>query len=315
EDNIVDAKGHNHQTSVVEPTCVSYGFSVHLCSDCGNRYVTEYVAPTGHDFENTIVEATEDSIGYTKHQCKVCDYSYLSDFVTSGDNGYTQIPEEPIEPSEPVVPSEPIEPENPDNGDNGEVVEPEQPEEIAHEYVFTYEYNEETKILTATCNCECGDKYEGVIQLFVTDSVENTVVMNFDENGVVDFSEMNDDYFVLAIREDGGVVGMFEIKNKVEIPNNPIEPENPVEPNEPEVPDNTDKPDVPGESTEPEKPVEDNQPTEPDNTDKNNKEANKSTNLFPILIGIFAILGIGGLATIIIIKNKKSKNKKEKGDK
>ena len=46
------------------------------------------------------------------------------------------------------------------------------------------------------------------------------------------------------------------------------------------------------------------------------EEVKKSSNLFPILISIFAVLGIGGLVTIIIIKNKKSKkNNKEKGDK
>ena len=140
--------------------------------------------------------------------------------------------------------------------------------------------------------------------------------MNFDENGMVDFSEMNDNYFVLAIKEDGEQAGMFEIKNKVEVPSEPIEPEIPVEPNEPEVPDNTDEPDVPGDTTEPDEPVEDNQPTEPDNTDENKEEVKKNSNLFPILISIFAVLGIGGLVTIIIIKNKKSKkNNKEKGDK
>ena len=193
------------------------------------------------------------------------------------------------------------------------MVEPEQPEENTHEYVFNYEYNEETKILSATYDCECGEKYAGVIQLFVTDSLENTIVMNFDENGMVDFSEMNDNYFVLAIKEDGELAGMFEIKNKVEVPSEPIEPEIPVEPNEPEVPDNTDEPDVPGDTTEPDEPVEDNQPTDPDNNDK--EEVKEKSSLFPILISIFAILGIGGAVAIIIIKNKKSKNKKEKGDK
>ena len=138
----------------------------------------------------------------------------------------------------------------------------------------------------------------------------------FDANGNVDFSEMDDNYFVLAIKEDGGLVGMFEIKNKVEVPNEPTEPEIPNEPSEPEVPDNTDEPDVPGESTEPDNSVENNQPTEPDNTEVNKNEAKESSNLFPILISIFALLGIGGLVTIIIIKNKKSKkNNKEKGDK
>ena len=161
------------------------------------------------------------------------------------------------------------------------------------------EYDEENKVLQTTHVCECGESYSGVVQLFVTDVNENTTVVNIDENGCVDFSEMNDDYFVLAIDQEGNMVAMFEIKNKVEQPNQT--------PELPEVPEE------PGKPTEPEEPVEPNQPSDSENKEEVKEEKEEKPALFPILITIFAVLGVGGAVTYILIK--KNKSKKEKGDK
>ena len=153
-----------------------------------------------------------------------------------------------------------------------------------------------------TYDCECGETYNGSIQLFITDTAENTVVEVLDGGGSVNFADRQDNYTVVAIDAEGNILAMIDIgDNEIE---EPIEPEVPSEPNTPTEP---------GEPTDPEQPVEDNQPTEPDNNDKGEVKGN--SNLFPILISIFAVLGIGGVVTFIIIKNKKSKNKNEKGDK
>ena len=56
---------------------MSYGYTEHICSDCGDRYVTDYVNATGHTYTDIVVEATEGSLGYTRHLCIVCNYSYL----------------------------------------------------------------------------------------------------------------------------------------------------------------------------------------------------------------------------------------------
>ena len=192
--NTVEPTGHNHQVSVVAPTCVSYGFTVHLCADCGDRYVSDYVKPLGHTFEDTVVEATAESIGYTKHQCAVCDYSYLSDYVTSGDNGYTKLPDEPELPDDPTEESTgtetPVEPEQPD--------EPSEDTQT-HEYLFSPSFDKASKILTITYACECGESYTGAIQLFITDSAGNTAVEIINGNASIDFTERRDDYSVIAV--------------------------------------------------------------------------------------------------------------------
>ena len=311
QDNLVEATGHNHQVSVVAPTCVSYGFTVHLCADCGDRYVIDYVKPLGHTFEDTVVEATEDNIGYTKHQCTVCDYSYLSDYVTSGDKGYTQLPEEPEQPTEPVepiepetpdtpevpdeptepeTPEEPSEPENPDSGNESENPDDTGDEEETHEYVFSPLFDSETKILTVTYDCECGESYSGTIQLFITDSAENTTVEVINGNTSIDFTERQDDYSIIAIDENGNVIGVFEVDNQSV---------------------------GTGESADPdEQPNDSEQSSDSETSEEENKDKKGNNTLLSALLAMTAfLLAVGSVVTYILIKKNKNKNEKEKGDK
>ena len=126
-------------------------------------------------------------------------------------------------------------------------------------------------------------------------------------NGSIDFTDKQDDYTVIVIEESGNVIGVLDVKNKVDEPNVPVEPDVPSEPIEPNEPSDT---------TEPENPVEPNEPTEPE-TPNEDKEEKGNSSLLPVLLVIFAVLGIGGAVTYILIKKNKNKNKnkKEKGDK
>ena len=132
-------------------------------------------------------------------------------------------------------------------------------------------------------------------------------------NGSIDFTDKQDDYTVIVIEESGNVIGVLDVKNKVEEPNVPDEPEVPVAP---DVPSEPDEPNEPSDTTEPENPVEPIEPTDPEIPNEDKEEKGNSS-LLPVLLVIFAVLGIGGAVTYILIKKNKNKikNKKEKGDK
>lgn len=118
-DEITYQTGHNYQVTVVERSCNTAGYKFHKCLNCGESYMTEYVAafdhtpgdweiqtpPTcswegtevricsvcgevaesrtvpkaGHSFEETVVEPTCTLAGYKKMTCTVCSYSQKED--------------------------------------------------------------------------------------------------------------------------------------------------------------------------------------------------------------------------------------------
>ena len=222
--------------------------------------------------------------------------------MTSGDNGYTNLPDEPEQPSEPVTPVDPDQPG--DGGDNTEEPEIPDAEDKQHEYVFSQSFDKEGKTLTIAYECECGERYSGAIQLFITDSAGNTVAEVITGNTTLDFKDRLDDYTVIAIDADGVVIDIFEIKNKSEE----------LKPTEPEVPGTSDDKKEPSDTTEPENPVE---PTEPDNSEQPSDKQEKVTDnvMLPILVVLFGLLGAGGVVTYMLIKKNRNKTKKEKGDK
>ena len=46
--SVVDAKGHTYQTSVVEPTCSEWGYTVYTCTVCEDTYNGNYVGMVEH---------------------------------------------------------------------------------------------------------------------------------------------------------------------------------------------------------------------------------------------------------------------------
>ena len=66
---------HIYEDSVVEPTCVNEGYTLHACSKCGYSYKTDTVAAKGH---TPVIDkgypATCTEIGYTDgSHCSVCN--------------------------------------------------------------------------------------------------------------------------------------------------------------------------------------------------------------------------------------------------
>lgn len=117
KDEIVEvpALGHDYKETVVKPTCEHGGHTKHLCSRCGDSYITdelpivehkwktgkviktatclepgtvsytceycsrtktEDIDPLGHDYKETVVNPTCTKAGYTIHKCDRCGDSY-----------------------------------------------------------------------------------------------------------------------------------------------------------------------------------------------------------------------------------------------
>ena len=77
---IVAAYGHSYVASVTKSTCTEQGYTLYVCSGCGDSYVSDYVAPTGHDHEAVVTVPTCTEQGYTTYTCH-CGDSYVGDYI------------------------------------------------------------------------------------------------------------------------------------------------------------------------------------------------------------------------------------------
>ncbi len=105
---------HDYVTSAVAPTCTSRGYTVHICSLCGNTYYDNYVdayghvsggdatcdtaekctvcdavlvGALGHSYTESITPPTCTLQGYTTYSCTHCEFTYIDDYVAP--NGHT----------------------------------------------------------------------------------------------------------------------------------------------------------------------------------------------------------------------------------
>ena len=72
---------HNYEDTVILPTCLTEGYTTHVCKLCGESYIDGYVEALGHSFTNYISDknatCTED--GTKTAKCDRCD---VTDTVT-----------------------------------------------------------------------------------------------------------------------------------------------------------------------------------------------------------------------------------------
>ena len=95
---------HDYQATTVKPTCTKDGYTVHTCSFCGDKYVTDEVSATGHSFGEWTTRTESGCIteGEEYRICSVCGveetnvkeaigHNYVSKVTTPDctNNGYT----------------------------------------------------------------------------------------------------------------------------------------------------------------------------------------------------------------------------------
>lgn len=69
-----DEHTHSYTATVVQPTCADKGYTIHVCSDCGDYYKDSYVNPFGHSWGawTDKEEATCTKEGLKERTCSVC---------------------------------------------------------------------------------------------------------------------------------------------------------------------------------------------------------------------------------------------------
>ena len=77
EQQTINALGHTYEATVVEPTCISGGYTVYTCSVCGDTYRSDYTGISEHEYRRIVTqEATCKNEGIAKYICIVCSDTY-----------------------------------------------------------------------------------------------------------------------------------------------------------------------------------------------------------------------------------------------
>ncbi len=84
-----DVCHHKRRTDTVyEPDCSAEGYILHVCSDCGYSYKSDFKEPKGHELVKTVTVPTCTEVGYTHYEC-ACGYAYDADFLVPDGHKYT----------------------------------------------------------------------------------------------------------------------------------------------------------------------------------------------------------------------------------
>ena len=82
---------HSYTTTVVAPTCMQDGYTLHTCSGCGHTYKTDLVSKTDHISQSvTVVAPTCMREGYTLHLCGTCGEHYQTDPLPPVDHDFAE---------------------------------------------------------------------------------------------------------------------------------------------------------------------------------------------------------------------------------
>jgi len=106
--NYCAIKGTTHEEDleavvVTPPTCVTDGYTTHICANCGGTWVDTVVPATGHtekelgeEYAPKVVEPTCSAEGYTERECSVCGEKYINeeDIVPTLEHTFLETPDE-----------------------------------------------------------------------------------------------------------------------------------------------------------------------------------------------------------------------------
>ncbi|PWM68360.1 MAG: hypothetical protein DBX61_03660 [Clostridiales bacterium] len=81
---------HHYDSEVIAPTCISMGYTVYTCRDCGDTYTGDYTDKTEHDYNRVVTAPTCTSHGYTTYSCKNCDDEFVSDYTEKLPHAYKE---------------------------------------------------------------------------------------------------------------------------------------------------------------------------------------------------------------------------------
>lgn len=95
ETKVISPLGHDYKASIIEPTCLEQGYTIHTCLSCGNEYKDNIVPATGHDYETEVVREPHcKTEGERKFHCKKCEKEYYAEIPAAGHDYELSVTEE-----------------------------------------------------------------------------------------------------------------------------------------------------------------------------------------------------------------------------
>ncbi|MCD8370577.1 MAG: hypothetical protein LUC94_09705, partial [Clostridiales bacterium] len=79
---------HQYSTYTVSATCTSPGYTVHECSVCGDRYISDITAILSHSYTAVTTAATCTTAGKTVYFCTDCGSSYAGSYIAAYGHDY-----------------------------------------------------------------------------------------------------------------------------------------------------------------------------------------------------------------------------------
>ncbi len=75
---------HAYTSTVISPSCTEDGYTLYVCSLCGEQYSDQITQALGHDYKETVEDAFCNQKQQKHFECSVCRYSYTEELETPG---------------------------------------------------------------------------------------------------------------------------------------------------------------------------------------------------------------------------------------
>ena len=88
------AINHSYERTVIEPTCLEFGYTIFHCNDCPRFFIREIVSSHGHEFmEVEMIEPTCEEEGKVLSYCVRCDEWITTQTIQPNGHDYTHFVE------------------------------------------------------------------------------------------------------------------------------------------------------------------------------------------------------------------------------
>ena len=82
---------HSYNSTVIEPTCVTGGYTTYRCSACGDVYQGDNTPATGHIYQTVTIPPTCTDQGYTTYTCTICGSGYTGTYISAMGHSYIPV--------------------------------------------------------------------------------------------------------------------------------------------------------------------------------------------------------------------------------
>ena len=72
---------HNYEENRVSATCIKAGYTEHICTTCGDEYITDLTNIVSHTYSSKVIEPSCEAKGYTSYTCEVCNNMYTDEYT------------------------------------------------------------------------------------------------------------------------------------------------------------------------------------------------------------------------------------------